>query len=397
MQRKIRVLFLFEGLYGRGAERVALGLISGLDREHFEPRLWVLRSVDDLRDEVPTDVEVHVALPPKRRIRHQLARVPLGLLREAARADVIVATVELMPTYFGYLAGFLTGRPMVGWVHNSLDQTFAEQPRLHTWLARWIYPRLSQLVFVSHGNRQTLRTLIPLREERLSVIHNPLNAARVQALAREALPEWATFMTSRPTVLGVGRLVRQKGFDRLIEAHAALRAQGSQHDLLILGEGGLRPELEALARRLGVADSVHLPGQTANPYPLMRHAAAFALSSRYEGFPTVILEAMVCGAPVVAFNCPSGPSELLEGGQHGLLVPADDRAALADGLAAVLRDKTLRLRLREAGLRRVQDFAPERVVPTWEALLRGVAGRGTAPGGRMAGMARRFLRSRFRG
>lgn len=376
MQRKIRVLFLFEGLFARGAERVSLSLVSQLDREQFEPRVWILRSVEGLAGEVPPDVSPHVALRPGQRIRHQLWPISRDLLREAARADVIVATVDLLPTYMAFLAGLLTRRPVVGWIRNSLDRVFLNMPlsTLHLWLGRLIYPHLPRLVFVSHGLKRTLSRMYPLREERLSVIHNPLNLARVQALACEPLPEWAAFMTSRPTVLGVGRLQRQKGFDLLIEAHATLRAQGVEHDLLILGEDkeGL-PPLLALVRRLGVENSVHLPGYTTNPYPFMHHAAAFALSSRYEGFANVVAEAMACGAPVVATDCPSGPGEILEGGRHGLLVPVEDSAALAQALATVLGDEALRQRLREAGLCRAQDFAPERIIPAWEAVLRGAA------------------------
>ncbi|WP_103130148.1 glycosyltransferase [Deinococcus aerius] len=388
MQRKLRVLFIFEGLYGRGAERVSLSLVSQLDREQFEPRIWILRSHDELPGEVPADVQPCVALGPGQRIRHRPWGAARDLLREAARADVIVATVELLPTYLAYVAGLLTGRPVVGWVRNSLDRVFRElhQPALHRWLGRLIYPRLPRLVFVSHGLKNTLSRMFPLREERLSVIHNPLDLGRVRALAAEPLPEWAAFMTRRPTVLGVGRLTTQKGFDLLIEAHAALRARGLEHDLLILGEGE-QEQLQDLARRLGVEGSVHLPGYTANPYPFMRYAAVFALSSRYEGFANVITEAMACGAPVVAADCPSGPAEILEGGRHGLLVPVDDGAALAQALGQVLEDGGLRERLREAGLRRAQDFAPERVVPAWEAVLRGAA-RQPGRGGRRTGRGR---------
>lgn len=377
MPRPLRTLFIFEDLYGRGAERVSLSLISQLDRREFAPRVWVLRSEDPaLRGEVPSDVPVQVGLARGQRIRHQPLAVPRSLLREAARADVIVATVEIMPTYLAFLAGRLTGTPVVGWVRNSLDQTLAMHSGGHTRLARLIYPRLPRLVFVSHGAQRTLQSLVPLRPERLTVIHNPLDLERVRALAEAPLPGWATWMEERPTVLGVGRLTRQKGFDLLIEAHARLRAQGQDHELLILGEGthaSDRADLEALARRLGVEESVHLPGFVPNPYPFMRRAAVYALPSRWEGFANVITEAMACGAPVVAADCPSGPAEILEGGKHGVLVPPDNSVALAHALGELLGNPALREQWRAAGARRVPDFAPGRLVPAWEAVLRGTA------------------------
>lgn len=376
--RRLRVLFIFEGLYGRGAERVSLGLIARLDRTRFEPSIWILRAEDSLRAEVPPDVPVTVVLGERQRIRHALTRVPTTLLRQARAADVIVGTVELMPTYFAGLASALSRTPAVAWVRNSMDRTFAEQPAWHRWLSRWCYARLPRLVFVSRGARETLCRLQPLRDERLSVVYNPIQVERVRALAQEPLPEWAAGLAERPTVLGAGRLTAQKGFDLLIRAHALLRGRGVDHELLIVGEGEDRPRLEALARELGVAGSVHLPGHLPHPYALMRQAAAFALSSRWEGLGGVLVEALACGVPVVAFDCPSGPAEVLRGGQDGLLVPPEDVGGLADALERVLTDPDLAHTLRVAGPDRALAFAPEVSVPQWEALLRQAAGHATA-------------------
>jgi glycosyltransferase involved in cell wall biosynthesis len=372
---RLRVLFVFEGLYGRGAERVALGLIAQLDRSRFEPSIWILRSEDALLPEVPPDVPMTVVLARHQRIRHALLRVLTTLLCAARQADVIVGTVELMPTYFAGLAGALTHRPVIGWVRNSMDQTYAEQPRWHRWLSGWLYRRLPRLVFVSQGSRQTLRQLQPLHESTLSVVYNPVDVAGIEVKQLEALPAWAGFMTQEPTVVAAGRLVRQKGFDLLIRAHAALRGRGVAHQLVIVGEGELRASLEALIAELGVQDSVHLPGYLPNPYPVMRQATVFALSSRWEGLAGVVIEAMACGAAVVAFDCPSGPSEILEGGRYGLLVPPEDAEALSEALGRVLSDAELRRELSEHSRRRAQDFAPRVTVPQWEALLLQTAGQ----------------------
>ncbi|WP_189089773.1 glycosyltransferase [Deinococcus ruber] len=366
---RLRVLFVFEGLYGRGAERIALGLIARLDRTRFAPSVWILRSEDALRSEVPPDVPITVVLRTGERIRHALGRVPASLLEQARKADVIVGTVELMPTYFAALAGAWTGKPVIGWVRNSMDYTFSEQPIWHRWLSRWLYRRLPRLVFVSHGTKQTLRRLQLLNEAQLSVVYNPVDVARVQLKQYDALPEWASFMHRHPTIVAVGRLVRQKGFDVLIRAHAALRQRGSAQHLLIVGEGHLRRSLEMLAAELGVSDSVHLPGHVQNPYPLMRHAAVFALSSNWEGFGGVVVEAMACGTPVVATDCPSGPAEILEDGRYGLLVPPNDPQALSGALEQVLSTPALQQELHHLSLSRAQDFAPGVTVPQWQELL----------------------------
>lgn len=373
---KIRVLFVLEGLYGRGAERVTLGLISRLDRQYFEPSIWILRSEDALRSEVPPGIPVTVALGPGQRIRNALTRVPATLLGAARGADVIVGAVELMPTYFAELASVLTRTPALAWVRNDLSYTFSEQPAWHRTLSRLIYARVPRLVFVSQGTRETLQRLQALRPERLSVVYNPVELERIRAAKEDPLPDWAAWMQTRPTVLGLGRLTAQKGFDTLIRAHAHLLRQGVAHDLVIAGEGEERPALERLMGELGVQDSVHLPGYLPNPYPLLKYASVFALSSRWEGLGGVIVEAMACGTPVVATDCPSGPGEILEGGWSGLLVPVDDVPALAGALGRMLTEPAVRRHFAALGLRRAEAFAPAASVPQWEAVLRDVAGQG---------------------
>lgn len=135
--------------------------------------------------------------------------------------------------------------------------------------------------------------------------------------------------------MGVGRLTEQKGFDTLVKAFATLRASRPCR-LIILGEGELRPELEALARDLGIEADVDLAGFVGNPFPYMANCAVFVLSSRWEGLPNVLIQAMAVGAKVVASDCPSGPAEVTDGGTLAPLVPVDDVAALAAAMSATL-------------------------------------------------------------
>ena len=139
-------------------------------------------------------------------------------------------------------------------------------------------------------------------------------------------------------MLAVGRLTEQKDFSTLIHAFAQVR-QGHPARLLILGEGEERPALEALVRKLGLEQDVNFPGWVENPYPYMVRASLFVLSSRWEGLPTVLIEALCCGTPAVSTDCPSGPREILRGGQYGQLVPVGDADALARAIETALDDK----------------------------------------------------------
>jgi glycosyltransferase involved in cell wall biosynthesis len=164
--------------------------------------------------------------------------------------------------------------------------------------------------------------------------------------------------------MGVGRLNPQKDFGTLLRAFAALRREREAR-LIVLGEGEEREALARLAAELGVANDVDMPGFADNPYAHMSKAALFVLSSRFEGLPTVLVEAMACGTPVVATDCPSGPSEILEGGRLGGLVPVGDADALARAMAEAL-DRPVPTELLCA---RAADFAVERAVDRYLELL----------------------------
>ena len=136
-------------------------------------------------------------------------------------------------------------------------------------------------------------------------------------------------------VLGAGKLKKQKDFATLVKAFAEVRHRRLAR-LVILGEGPRRGALLALARKLGVAEDIELPGFVANPFAFMARSSVFVLSSAWEGFGNVLVEAMACGCPVVSTDCPSGPSEILEDGRHGPLVPVGDPAGLAKAICEVL-------------------------------------------------------------
>jgi glycosyltransferase involved in cell wall biosynthesis len=249
--------------------------------------------------------------------------------------------------------------PIVGNLHTNLSAALEQRGPLARWWrlrsARACYRRLRRIIAVSEGVAADTRRLAGLPDERVVAIPNPVLTQDFQQRAAEPPPAGILPASHTPLIVGSGRLTLQKDFPTLIRAFAQVRAQRPCH-LLILGEGGLRPELETLVHTLGLKDAVSLPGFLDNPFPCMAAARLFVLSSRWEGSGNVITEALALGVPAVSTDCPSGPAEILGYGRFGRLVPVGDASALAEAMLATLDDPLPAQVLRDA----VADYSVTR-------------------------------------
>jgi glycosyltransferase involved in cell wall biosynthesis len=296
--------------------------------------------------------------------RYLRREAPAVVLCGKDRAGRMVARVRR----FGASACRLVMRP-----GTTYSQRFAELGPWSAWRARRRVQRVYRGADAVVGNAQAVVDdvirVAGLPPGRVHLIHNPVVTPDLlaQAAGPATLPGFEA--QDVPVILAVGRLGQVKGFDVLIRAFARLRA-GRPLRLVILGEGRLRASLEQLAASLGVADAVALPGFEPNPYPYVARAALFVLSSRREGSPNALTEALALGTPVVATDCPSGPREVLDGGRVAPLVPVDDEAALAEAMAQVLAAPGDP----EARRAAVRDYRVERCAERYHALFEQLAG-----------------------
>ncbi len=228
-------------------------------------------------------------------------------------------------------------------------------------LMRLTYLAAQEIVAVSRGAAQALAPVLgKTTSKRITVIYNPIDLARIDAMAvaDDKIVNWSV-----PTIINVGRLIEQKDQQTLIRAFAKVRSRRTCR-LVILGEGEKRAMLAALAQKLGVGSDISMPGFVANPYSWMRKSAVFVLSSKFEGLPTVLIEAMQCGIPVVSADCPSGPAEILEDGRWGRLFLPGDVEALTSAIEDALDGKLV------ADVRqRAADFSVETAVSRYVALF----------------------------
>ncbi|MEW5992963.1 MAG: glycosyltransferase family 4 protein [Candidatus Zixiibacteriota bacterium] len=271
------------------------------------------------------------------------------------RPDVVVSFIE--QTNIRVLMALLgAGIPVV--VSERIDPRQYSIGYLWETARRVMYPTASALVVQTESVRQWAKWLVP--SSRIRVIEN---------FVRSLPPAPAWHARDSGEILGVGRLVKQKGFDLLIQAYAmsGLHAEGVR--LTILGEGPEREPLMRLAEELGVADRLNMPGVVSDPEAWMARCELFVLPSRFEGFPNVLIEAMAMGCPVIASDCRSGPSEIVHDKDNGLLTAPGDVAALASALRLLHSDGALRRKLAQAAARVRERFALQKIVFKWDRLI----------------------------
>lgn len=366
----IRILFLMQDLGGGGAERSLLELLSRLDRRRFGMKLFLLRRTGVHLDRVPTDVQLSWGQDHAGSMRPRLPIVFLKALGRARDSDVIVAAMEGSPSYFGWLAAYLLRKPLVCWIKTDLDEYLDALPSWHRRLARLIYPHCELLVVPSVGSLRSLERVIDLPASKRHVINNPVDLEEVREMASAPIPPELRELTAKPFVLGVGRLINsQKGFDLLVRAHAFVLARGVDHNLVIIGEGPDRDDLERLAHRLLVGSSTFLPGFQKNPFPFFKAAKALAAPARLDGFGRVYLEAMALGLPIVCSHA-SGPAEILQNGRYGIAVPPEDPVALGEALFVLLTSMEIHQRYTRLSLERARHYDPNRIAADWDGILR---------------------------
>jgi glycosyltransferase involved in cell wall biosynthesis len=251
---------------------------------------------------------------------------------------------------------------------NTISQNITAVSSPAIWLAHrlvpWLYPWADGIVAVSRGVAEDLARYSGVSLDRVDIVNNPVVTPELYRLVNEPVDHPWFGRGNIPVILGVGRLAPQKDFGALVKAFAEVRIHRAAR-LVIVGEGPERNELERLARELGVYDDFSLPGFCRNPYALMARSAMLVLSSRWEGSPNVLVEAMACGTPVVSTDCPHGPAETLQGGRFGALVPVGDVSALAAAIAQTLDNPLAAEPLRQ----RARDFTVERSVEQYLQVL----------------------------
>lgn len=355
------VAILLPDLRGGGAERVSLNLANEFAARGFSVDLVLMQAAGDLLPLLDERVNV-VPLGANRMLGIAL---PLTRYLRQARPSALLANMWPL-TVLSVLAraSSRSKTRLVLVEHVTLSKSEIRASPLH-FLAlrlsmRFFAPFADARVTVSEGVADDLAATAGLRRNQISTIYNPI----VQAIGGGRSSSKQIASPSIPVILNVGSLKEQKDQATLLRAFRILISEIDAR-LVILGEGELRTELEALAVELGIADRVSMPGFTTNPSQAYDNASLFVLASAWEGFGNVVVEALEHGVPVVSTDCPSGPREILEDGRYGTLVPIRDPQALA----IAMRDSLSQAHDHGALKRRAGDFSVAKAADAYLDLL----------------------------
>jgi glycosyltransferase involved in cell wall biosynthesis len=358
-----KVALFMSSLSGGGAEQAMINIAHGLSELDLSVDLVVTRAKGPLLDKIPEGVRLvdlgvsRIANSLIPLTKYFISEKPYAMLSAMRSPNVIAVWARLLSR--------VSCRLILA-EHTHLDRDGT--PGFRLWVNRMLMPisyRLSDgVVAVSNGVADSLTKAIGIPRRNVKVVSNPIPIQEIACKSLEALEHPWFQDGAPPVVLSVGRLVEAKDFPLLIHAFAKLK-DAKDARLMILGEGEMRSVLEKLASALGIRESVCMLGYVSNPYAYMGKARAFVLSSRREGLPTVLIEALACGLPVVSTDCPSGPREILENGRWGTLTPVGDCQALSAAILEALESE------KNTGWDRAKFYGENRAIQDYARMLLG--------------------------
>lgn len=369
-EKNRKVIVLLRDFSGGGAERSMINISNGLAAVGVPVTLVLFSDHGPFKKYVSGEVEI-VSLDTAILGLNVFSAIPsMTSYLKQVRPHTIISTLEATTIVAFFSLLLFSGRTKPNLLIR-VATTFSNDIRtkIRDKLIRFVYKNhKGMFVTNSNGGAEDLEKTLEISKERIGVIYNGVDLDAVSDMAKIPLNNPRFFEPNCRYILNIGRLTQAKRQDILIRAFAKLdKAKQSNLRLLILGEGPLREPLETLVNELDLEGRVLMPGFVENPYQYLNQASLFVLSSEYEGMPTVLIEALACGRPVVSTNCPAGPAEILENGRWGELVPVNDPPRLA-----VSMEKTLGMPMdRNLLVERASKFSIDVMAEAYQAALFG--------------------------
>lgn len=374
VKERAKVVFFLPTLEAGGTERNVVNLVNAIDRQIYQVSVVLGQAKGDFMKDIAKDIAIIDLAAPRSLglffalVRYFKTQKPdiivsafprINIICIAAKMSVAAATSIIITEHSVF--------SMLGVIAKTPFRRFVARFFMPA-LARFFYPKADAIVCVSKGIADDLAKIISV-PQKTSVIFNPVIDGRVYALAKESAGHLWFADTSIPIIIAAGRLVKVKDYPTMLRAFKKV-LENRVARLVILGAGPELAALQALSAQLGISERVAFLGFVTNPFKYMAHANVFVLSSLQEGFGNVIIEAMACGLPVMATDCPTGPGEIITDGENGILVRVGDEIGLARGIMKILGDDSLAKKYAGAGKKRAEFFSVEKSVAQYQHLFK---------------------------
>lgn len=365
--QKKKILFVIPSFSGGGAERVVLNIISHLEKNKYEISLVLFNKKGQYLSLLPDYIKIYDL-----KKRNALSMIKLicsltKLLREY-KPDSVVSFLYYsnIITMISKLLSFRKFKLIVS-IRSPFNKEFKSRrfKKLFYFLYKQLLIKYPDCILVnSIASKKQLLQFTKINDNRIKVIYNLFDLKIIEKLKDENLED----LCYDSYVLAVGRLSYEKGFTCLLRAFSLIKEKVNKR-LVILGDGPDGIMLKELAINLGIQERVLFLGFQNNPYKFMKNASIFILTSLFEGFPNVLIEAMACGVPVISTDCPTGPNEIIINGVNGILIPPANEGILAEAMLNLLKNEGLRKIFSEIGRKSVERFSVEVLLPQYEKLF----------------------------
>ncbi len=362
---KSKILIFMFSLYGGGAQRTIVNIINNINKEEFEPILVLGTKKDnDYIDFV--DKNIRTVNLNKKKLRYCLFDLIKVIRRE--NPDLLFTTLINNNIMLAF-ARLISLRKIPVIVREANNRTQSGKVSIFNKLITFLtYNYLAdRVIALSKGVKEDLIKNFKVNEDKIEVIYNPVEIKKIKDLSNEDIDD-INFNDAEKTIIAVGRLAEAKDYPTLLRAFSIV-VRYVKTRLIIVGKGDLEKKLKELSKQLNINDRVIFLDFKKNPYKYMKRADVFVLSSKWEGFGHVIVEAMACGIPVISTNCKSGPAEIIGDNRYGILTPVGDYETLAREIINLLRDDARRFKLSEAGIKRAEEFDAKTIVRKYEDIF----------------------------
>ncbi len=362
---KKKILFFMQALTGGGAERTVINIMNYLNREKFEI-VFVLGNKNLNDYSMFINNEVNIKYLNTSRLRYSFFKLRKALIIE--KPDLIFTTLNSNNILVSITNATLRKRiPLLIREANNRAQS-KKVTRLNRLMTRYCYNYLSNgVIALSKGVKKDLVKNFQINSKKIQVIYNPIDLDTINKFKNENVDDLYN-ENGEKTIIAVGRLVEQKDYPTLLKAFRIVNTQ-FRVKLLILGKGPLENELKNLSYSLGIEENVIFKGFESNPYKYIQKADLFVLTSKWEGFGHVIVEAMACRTPVVSTDCNSGPREIIEDNKYGILVPVSDYEQLSKQIITLLKSENQRNKYIIKGYERAMSFRAAEIVGKYEQVF----------------------------